>query len=72
MSDNVTAPITPAQHRLVCALFTEAGVTDRRGRLYVTSEIVGRRVESSADLTLAEASTLIDELKAALGEGEPL
>lgn len=71
----VAIPATDKQRRLLLILFHEAGVTDRDERLAITGQIIGREVQSSNDLTLAEASVLIDQLKDALGmparEGEP-
>ncbi|MEC4763816.1 hypothetical protein VT930_11945 [Mycobacterium sherrisii] len=54
--------ITYRQHRMLHALFHDAGVADRDERLAITSQIVGRAVNTSTELTLAEASNLIDEL----------
>lgn len=58
--------VTARQVRLLLILFSEAGIRDRDQRLAVTSRLVGRQVHSSNDLTIAEASALIDELKAAV------
>ena len=56
---------TAKQLRMIGALFGEAGVTERTSRLRIVSKVVGRAVESSKDLTTAEASRVIDHLKPA-------
>ena len=53
------------------AYFTEHGITDRTQRLRIISAVLGRPVGSSKDLTLSQASTLIDALtKIAAEHGE--
>ena len=52
-----------AQLRLMFALFGELGMTDRDARLKWASEQLGRELETAADLTDLEASTLIDRLQ---------
>ncbi len=55
--------LSKAQHRMLMGQFGGLGITDdREERLLATSIIVGREVESSNDLTRAEAKTLIDTL----------
>lgn len=46
------------------ATFNDLGITDRDNRLAYASDVIGRGVESSADLTEAEASQIIDALEA--------
>ncbi|OBI53597.1 hypothetical protein [Mycobacterium sp. E787] len=60
----MTEPATPAQHRLMFALWRQAGVTDRAARMALTSAIVGRDITTSAALTKADASAVIDALVA--------
>jgi hypothetical protein len=57
-------PATQDQHKHMHALWHEAAAfEDRDERLRFTSEIVGRRIESSSTLTSAEADRVIDRLK---------
>jgi hypothetical protein len=58
---------TSKQLRLIGALFTTQGVTDRADRLERVALVTGRQVASSKDLTAAEASRVIDALK---GDGD--
>lgn len=55
--------ITAKQLKMVGALFTKAGITNRDDRLSYASEVAGRTLGSSKELTKAEASKLIDELQ---------
>jgi hypothetical protein len=57
-------PISKPQLAKLHAIFGEMGITDRESRLSTVSNLVGRQVESSSDLTKAEAMTLIDQLEA--------
>jgi hypothetical protein len=57
-------PISKPQLAKLHAIFGEMGITDRDDRLAMVSNLVGRQVESSSDLTKAEAMTLIDQLEA--------
>lgn len=50
-------------------LLGEAGVKSREIRLRAVSEMVDRALTSSAELTLAEASTVIKRLEASVAEG---
>lgn len=56
-------PVSAAQMTKLHAIFTEQGVKDRDERLQVSSQVVGRTLESSKDLTLSEATRLIDTLE---------
>lgn len=58
----VTSTATPAQHRLMHLLWSEAGLTDRDSRLWVTSLWLGRNIESSRSLSRHDASVVIDLL----------
>lgn len=63
------------QQRKMHALFNELGITDRDKRLAMTSTAVGRQTDSANDLTVDEATTLIDRLediKALDPEEQPL
>jgi hypothetical protein len=57
--------VTQAQQRKMHALFREVGIdsSDREGRLRYVTETIGRQVDTSSDLTKAEASTVIDALE---------
>lgn len=46
------------------ATFNNLGITDRDNRLTYASDVIGREIESSTDLTEAEASAVIDALEA--------
>jgi len=59
-SEEVAA--TPAQRKLMFALWRQHGVEDRRIRLAVTSGIIRRVVASSTALTRDEAGRVIDRL----------
>jgi len=54
--------MNPAQRPRMMAGFTERGMTDRAERLAFSSRVIGRDIESSAELTVAEASQIIDAL----------
>lgn len=55
--------ITSEQRKKMQALFREREVTDREARLAYVSTVAGRKVESSNDLTITEASRVIDALE---------
>jgi hypothetical protein len=57
-------PISKPQLAKLHAIFGEMGITDRESRLSTVSNLVGRHVESSNDLSKAEAMTLIDQIEA--------
>jgi hypothetical protein len=57
------ATITPPQSRLMHALFNEQNFIDRDDRLAYVRQTIDRDIESSAELTLDEASTVIDALQ---------
>jgi len=42
---------------------TDLGITDRKARLNYASDVVGRTLATSAELTKAEASDVIDALE---------
>jgi hypothetical protein len=54
--------VTDAQLQKMHASFNELGITDREQRLAYTSNVLGRDVESSKELTKADASKLIERL----------
>lgn len=54
--------IRPAQMRKLQALFTEKQFRDRDDRLAFVTDVVGVDVSSSSDLTVAQASRVIDAL----------
>jgi hypothetical protein len=49
-------------------LYRDYGITERAERAEYATHVVGRTVPSSAELTLAEASAVIDELERELDE----
>jgi len=55
--------ITDAQMKALHASFNDAGITERDVRLDYCRNLIGRDIESSKDLTKAEASRVIDALK---------
>jgi hypothetical protein len=57
-------PATDAQKRQLFALMRDVGLTtaDRDNRLAYTNRVVGRELASSNELTIGEASTVIDDL----------
>ncbi len=65
------APINPAQLTKLHTTFTAVGWFDRDDRLRAASAIVGRPIATSKDLTLAEASTLIDTLDRLTTQADP-
>lgn len=56
-------PMTDAQRAKMMALFREQGFTERAHRLAFTNAMLGRRIQSSTDLSRDEASKLIDILE---------
>lgn len=58
-------PISPAQQKKLHAALNAAGVTDRAGKLQRLSEVLGRDVTTSGDLTFREASQVINALRPA-------
>ena len=62
--------ITPAQSKALHAAFSKAGVKDRDHRLAYCRNLIGRNLDSSSDLTRAEASRVIDALRADAEGGE--
>lgn len=65
----VSGEATAAQKRMMHALFRELEVEGRAARLALTSDVIGRRVASSSELTAAEASILLDDLQRRKSEG---
>lgn len=55
--------VTSAQVTKLVTVFNLLGVADRGERLYITSLLGGRQVESANHLTKAEASSVIDSLE---------
>ncbi|QOR55333.1 MAG: RecT-like protein [Phage 68_12] len=54
---------TPEQRAKMMAGFTGLDVADRAERLQVTCDLIGRSIESANELTLKEASRVIDALE---------
>jgi hypothetical protein len=64
-ADTKPRKVSAAQRRMLMGSFNRLGLTDdsqRDHRLAITSDIVGRQVTSTGDLTPAEASRAIDTL----------
>ena len=60
-----------AQSRAMHAAFRDAGLTERDDALGFASEVLGRVVATTKDLTRAEASAVIDALKAITAPDRP-
>lgn len=60
--------ISEPMSRRLHQLFNQSGITERAARLTYTSEICGREVPSSKELTFSEARLLIKTLEEALAE----
>ncbi len=58
----MTGP-SSAQHRRMHALWRQAGITDRADRLALTGRAIGRRIESSNDMTDKEAFRVLDYMQ---------
>lgn len=63
--------ITPAQIKKLNIQLQEAGITDRADKLKYLTGVLGREITSSKDLSLAEASSLIDMLETGGQTEEP-
>lgn len=61
--------ITSAQSKMLHASFGEVGIKDRDQRLIYCRNLIGREIDSSSDLTKAEASRVIDALQQDAHEG---
>lgn len=62
---------TKKQLGMMHALFTKVEMTNRDDRLVYAGEIVGRTLASSGDLSVGEASKVIDKLKSWADQIEP-
>jgi hypothetical protein len=54
--------ISRGQSAMMHATFNALGITERADRMAMTSTIIGRQVQTSNELTRAEATRLLDEL----------
>lgn len=54
---------SPDQRAKMMAGFTGLGVEDRAERLQITCDLIGRKIESANELTMKEASSVIDSLE---------
>jgi hypothetical protein len=71
--DDQGAPVgtmTGAQRGQMFSLFNALGIKDRGHRLGYTVEVIGRDIETSTDLTVQEASAVIERLAADAREVE--
>lgn len=68
-SDETGEAITSAQSKMLHASFGEVGIKDRDQRLIYCRNLIGRDIDSSSDLTKAEASRVIDALAQDAREG---
>jgi hypothetical protein len=59
---STSKPVSEPQLKMMGALFTKSGVTDRTERLTIVAGIVDRDVESAKDLSSEEASKVINSL----------
>jgi hypothetical protein len=71
LPSNGPAGLTPQQRGMVQALFGRVGVQDRAARLNIAAQLAGRPLESSNELTKAEASALIGALDHASKQDDP-
>lgn len=71
-SDGPDGPVTKPQLTKLHTVLSEIGIEDRDDRLNAASAIVGRRLNSSSELTRHEARTLIDTLEAMGNSSDPL
>jgi recombination protein RecT len=69
--DVVDGPITDQQMKLLQKLFKDNGVTDRDVRLAYVSDLLGRPVKSANELSVSEASRVIDALDPQPPSDEP-
>ena len=60
----VPLPINTAQRKLIMLQCNNLGIKDRDDRLAIYSRVTGRQVDSTNNLTLAEANDVITELDA--------
>lgn len=61
-SKDPNRPSTTEQNRMMHALFREAQVEDRDERLQLTGLLLGRKLDTSKGLTVADATVVIDAL----------
>ena len=60
--------ITGPQSKKLHALFNEAGIAERESRLSWVSDILGREVASSSDLSRVEAAQVIEQVQIFVNE----
>jgi recombination protein RecT len=70
--DSGGEPITGPQMKLLQKTFKDNGITDRDVRLAYVADLLGRPVASANDLTVAEASRVIDALDPQPADEPPL
>jgi hypothetical protein len=64
-------PITDAQITKLHASFGDLGILDREQKIAYCGKVIGRVIESSKDMTKAEAMRVIDDLDAAITAAVP-
>ena len=62
---------TDAQITKLVICFKELGITDREDRVQFLRDAIGRHIDSSKEMTRAEASAVIDKLESAPPSDEP-
>ncbi|MFE7874450.1 ERF family protein [Micromonospora humida] len=65
------APASDGQRGMIMGQFVKLGIEDRTARLRTISTLIGRKVESTNNLTRAEASDLLTVLATALEADDP-
>jgi hypothetical protein len=53
-------PATPAQHRAMFAFYRDHDLNEKADQLTIITDILGYRIESRANITITEASRIID------------
>ena len=62
---------TDAQITKLVICFKELGISDREDRVQFLRDAIGRHIDSSKEMTKAEASAVIDKLESAPPSAEP-
>lgn len=70
--DDVEPSITEPQRALIMVELSARGITGHAARVMRLAQIIGRKVESTNDLTVTEASHVIDTLQLESARAEPV